>query len=93
MMIEYELDIPLLTRKQIQMNEFAFNRVKELTSSSMIEELIMIEMLFLLIDSFVRGVPSYQRMITIKESNPSSLLSFHSNADSSARMLYDILIN
>ena len=46
-MIEFELDIPLLTEDGIQM-EYSFSRVKELDSSSMIDELILIEMLILL---------------------------------------------
>ena len=52
-MIEFELDIPSLTQDEIQMNN-SFNRVREVTSSSMIDELIIIEMLILLINSFVR---------------------------------------
>ena len=62
MTIVFEIDIPSLTRKGIQMRKNSFSNVKELTSSSMIDELIMIEMLILLIDSFNRRVPSYQRM-------------------------------
>ena len=50
-MIEYDLDIPSLTDEGIQLNS-AFNGVQELNSSSMIDWLIMIEMLILLIDSF-----------------------------------------
>ena len=59
-MIEFELDIPLLTEDGIQM-EYSFSRVKELDSSSMIDELILIEMLILLIDSFDKGVSIYKR--------------------------------
>ena len=51
LMIVSEIDIPSLTDEGIQLNS-AFNSVKELNSSSMIDELIMIEMLILLIDSF-----------------------------------------
>ncbi len=36
-MIGFELDIPSLTRKGIQMNEYAFGEVDELDSSSMID--------------------------------------------------------
>ena len=55
-MIGFELDIPSLTRKGIQMNEYAFGEVDELDSSSMIDWLIMIEMLIVLIGSFDRIV-------------------------------------
>ena len=55
-MIGFELDIPSLTRKGIQMNEYAFGEVDELDSSSMIDWLIMTEMLILLISSFDRRV-------------------------------------
>ena len=51
-MIEYELDIPSLTNEGIQLGKEAFYEVIELNSSSMIDELIMIEMLILLIDLF-----------------------------------------
>ena len=51
-MIEFELDIPSLTDDGIQMNGDSFIGVKELHSSSMIDRLIMNEMLILLIDSF-----------------------------------------
>ena len=61
-MTEFELDSPSLTEDGIQITREAFRRVKELNTSSMIDELIMIEMLILLIDSFNRRVPSYQRM-------------------------------
>ena len=50
-MIVSEIDIPSLTDEGIQLNN-TFINVKELNSSSMIDELIMIEMLILLIDSF-----------------------------------------
>ena len=36
-MIEFELDIPLLTQDGLQMSGNVFDEVKELTSSSMIE--------------------------------------------------------
>ena len=51
LMIVSEIDIPSLTDEGIQLNN-TFINVKELNSSSMIDELIMIEMLILLIDSF-----------------------------------------
>ena len=51
LMIVSEIDIPSLTDEGIQLNS-AFNDVQELNSSSMIDWLIMIEMLILLIDSF-----------------------------------------
>ena len=75
MMIKFELDIPLLTEDGIQM-DYVFSRVKELTSSSMINELIMIEMLILLIDSFDRRVKDYRRgVLRIRNSLSSIYLS------------------
>lgn len=56
-MIGFELDLPSLTQDEIQMNN-SFNRVREVTSSSMIDELIIIEMLILLINLFDRRVLS-----------------------------------
>ena len=44
-MIEFELDIPSLTLDEIQMGSCAFENVDELDSSSMIDWLLMIEML------------------------------------------------
>ncbi len=55
-MIEFELDIPSLTLDEIQMDSCAFENVDELDSSSMIDWLIMIEMLIVLIGSFDRIV-------------------------------------
>ena len=55
-MIVYELDISALTKEGIQMDEYAFENVDELDSSSMIDWLIMIEMLIVLIGSFDRIV-------------------------------------
>ena len=55
-MIEFELDIPSLTLDEIQMDSCAFENVDELDSSSMIDWLIMIEMLIVLIGSFDRRV-------------------------------------
>ena len=55
-MIEFELDIPSLTLDEIQMDSCAFENVDELDISSMIEWLIMIEMLIVLIGSFDRIV-------------------------------------
>ncbi len=55
-MIEFDLDIPSLTEDGIYMDNHTFENVKELTGSSMIDKLIMIEMLTLLIDSFERRV-------------------------------------
>ena len=50
-MIEYELDIPSLIEDGIQISEWnSFYNVQELHSSSMINWLLMIEMLILLID-------------------------------------------
>ena len=60
LMIVSEIDIPSLTDEGIQLNS-AFNGVQELNSSSMIDWLIMIEMLILLIDSFDRRVSIYWR--------------------------------
>ena len=53
-MTEFELDIPSLTQEGIQMNDYVFSKVRELQSISMIDWLLMIEMLILLIDSFDR---------------------------------------
>ena len=55
-MIEFDLDIPSLTEDGIYMDNHTFENEKELTGSSMIDKLIMIEMLTLLIDSFERRV-------------------------------------
>ncbi len=60
MTIVFEIDIPSLTRKGIQMRKNSFSNVKELTSSSMIDELIMIEMLILWIDLFDRRANIYR---------------------------------
>ena len=51
-MIEFELDIPLLTEDGIRICKNTFYNVKKLSSSSTIDLLIMIEMLILLINSF-----------------------------------------
>ncbi len=74
-MIEFELDIPLLTEDGIQM-EYSFSRVKELDSSSMIDELILIEMLILLINSYDKRVKNYRREVlrTRNSSNMSLLI-------------------
>ena len=40
-MIGFELDIPLLTEDGVQMKESSFTEVRELHSSSMINELIL----------------------------------------------------
>ena len=67
LIIEYDLDIPLLTQNRIYMRWTSVQRlgkdynVRELYSSSTIDWLIMIEMLILLIDSFDRGVSIYWR--------------------------------
>ena len=53
MIIEFDLDIPSLTEEGIHMGS-AFGEVRELVCSSMIDELLIIEMLILLIDSFDR---------------------------------------
>ena len=54
MIIEFDLDIPSLTEEGIQLNPLSFGEVRELVCSGMIDELLMIEMLILLIDSFDR---------------------------------------
>ena len=36
-MIEFELDIPSLSEEGIQMNDYAFSKVRELQSISMID--------------------------------------------------------
>ena len=68
-MIVFELDIPSLTEEGIQMGGNEFSNVKELVCSSMIYELLMIEMLLLSIDSFDRGARSYQRKMNMIQSN------------------------
>ena len=50
-MIEFDLDIPSLTEEGIHMGS-AFGEVRELVCSSMIDELLMIEMLILLNTTF-----------------------------------------
>ena len=65
-MIESELDIPSLTDDGIQMGENALGLVNELTSSSMIEYMIMNEMLILLIDSFNRRVFIFRTIVISK---------------------------
>ena len=58
-MIEFELDIPSLSEEGIEMEYYKdklFEGVRELHSSSMIDWLIMIEMLIVLIGSFDRIV-------------------------------------
>ena len=65
-MIESELDIPSLTDDGIQMNGDSFIGVKELNSSSMIDELLLIEMLILLIDSFNRRVFIFRTIVISK---------------------------
>ena len=61
-MIEFELDIPSLTTEGIQMRGHnTFSKVNELHSSSMIDRLIMNEMLILLIDSFDRRTHVFRR--------------------------------
>ena len=62
LMTEFELDIPSLTQEGIQMNDYVFSKVRELQSISMIDWLLMIEMLILLVDLFYRRVKSYQRI-------------------------------
>ena len=54
-MIEFELDIPTLTQYGICMDFRGFSEVKEINSRSMIDELLMIEMLILLNDTFNKG--------------------------------------
>ena len=68
-MIEFELDIPSLTSEEIQIEGDVFSNVEELHSSSMIDRLLMNEMLILLINSFDRGVRSYQRKMNMIQSN------------------------
>ena len=63
-MIEFELDIPSLSEEGIEMEYYGdkpFEGVRELHSSSMIDWLIMNEMLILLIDSFNRRVCTFKR--------------------------------
>ena len=74
-MIVFDVDIPSLTEDGIQM-EYSFSRVKELDSSSMIDELILIEMLILLINSYDKRVKNYRREVlrTRNSSNMSLLI-------------------
>ena len=58
-MIVFELDIPSLTEDRILL-KYTFYVVRELNSSSITDELIMIEMLILLINSFDKEVASYE---------------------------------
>ena len=63
-MIEFELDIPSLSEEGIEMKYYGdkpFEGVRELHSSSMIDWLLMNEMLILLIDSFNRRVCTFKR--------------------------------
>ena len=63
-MIEFELDIPSLSEEGIEMEYYKdklFEGVRELHSSSMIDWLIMNEMLILLIDSFDRRICTFKR--------------------------------
>ena len=63
-MIEFELDIPSLSEEGIEMEYYRdkpFEGVRELHSSSMIDWLLMNEMLILLIDSFNRRVCTFKR--------------------------------
>ena len=54
MMMRCEIDIPKLNKEGIEMGIESFDNVKELNSSSMIEWLLMIEMLIVLIYSLER---------------------------------------
>ena len=62
-MIVFEVDICKLTQNGIEMKYSPFIEVKELESSSMIEWLIMNEILTVLINSFNRRFGLYQRKI------------------------------
>ena len=64
-MMELNLDIPSLIDEGIHLGSMAFGEVRELHSSSMIDWLILIEMLILLIDSFDKGV-IYHRQIVVQ---------------------------
>ena len=60
-MVEFELDIPSLSEEGIEMEyrDKPFEEVRELHSSSMIDWLLMNEMLIVLIDSFGSKVSIY----------------------------------
>ena len=75
-MIEFELDIPILTEERIQMGGNEFSNVRELVCSSMIYELLITEMLYLSIDSFDRGVRSYQRKMNMISSSVLTLVTY-----------------
>ena len=64
-MIEFELDIPSLTDEGIQIS-YAFHGMKEFICSSMIDGLIMIEMLILLINSFDKIVNIFRAVVDNK---------------------------
>ena len=59
-MVESDIDIPNLTKDHIEM-QASFINVKELYSSSIIEWLLMIEMLMVLNNSFEQLQSSYIR--------------------------------
>ena len=67
-MIIFELDIPSITSGGLEMESYGvFENVKELISSSMVDELIIIEMLILLTNSFDRKA-RYQRIRVLNKS-------------------------
>ncbi len=74
-MIEFDLDIPSLSEEGIELKEGfnkPFDRVRELSSRSMIDWLLMIEMLIVLIISFdriVETIYNYMNTIQIQESD------------------------
>ena len=65
-MIEFDLDISSLTEEGIQMGANVFSNVKELVCSSMIDWLLMIEMLIPLINSLDRRVDTCERRGVLK---------------------------
>ena len=71
-MIEFELDIPSLTDEGIQLKRYdqwiPYMNVRVLHSSSMIDYLLMIEMLILLINSFDGIVDIYESDKAVKNS-------------------------
>ena len=71
-MIEFELDIPSLTDEGIQLKRYGeripYMHVRVLHSSSMIDYLLMIEILILLINSFDGIVNIYESDKGVKNS-------------------------
>ena len=68
-MIEFELDIPSLSKEGIEMRYEGFENVNVLTSASMIGWLLMNEMLIHLIELFESGWLSIKEVMEMIVSN------------------------